>query len=149
MDKRKKTIIFTVIMLLTSLSGIECTAQTCRIAAGYSPEGHLLYKEVYEYDYVDEKPTFPGGDDKLVAFINKHRHYPAEAYRMGVEGSVTCSLVVNSDGSVSDIQVLRGVEASLNAEAVRILTKMPKWKAGRHEGHAVPVRVIRCIPFRR
>jgi len=139
------------IVLLTAFVTLtaDVSAQTYRVAAGYSPEGHRIYKEVYEYDYVDEKPGFPGGDDKLVAFINKHRHYPAEAYSMGVEGSVTCSIVVNADGTISNVSVLRGVEASLNREAVRILSKMPRWTPGKHAGKPVPVRVIRCVPFRR
>lgn len=146
---RKIHAAITVILATIFILSADVSAQTCRVAAGYSPEGHRIYKEVYEYDFVDEKPSFPGGDEKLVNFINKHRHYPAEAYSLGIEGSVTCAIVVNADGSVSNISVLRGVEPSLNKEAVRILSKMPRWTPGKHEGKAVPVRVIRCVPFRK
>lgn len=127
----------------------EASAQTCRIAAGFNADGSRSYKEVYEYDFVDVKPTFPGGDTKLVCYINETRRYPASAYQRGVEGRVTCSFVINADGSVSHITVLKGVEPSLNQEAVRIFSKMPDWEAGRINGNAVPVRVIWSVPFRK
>jgi len=105
--------------------------------------------EVYEYDYVKVKPVFPGGNAKLVAFINENRRYPAEAYKKGIQGRVTCSFVVNADGSVSHISILRGVEHSLNQEALRIMSKMPEWTPGRHDGQTVPVRVVWSVPFRK
>ena len=85
-------------------------AQTCKVNCGVNHEGCLKYKEVYEYDYVTEKPSFPGGETKFVRYINKTREYPKEAYEKGIEGRVICSFVVNSDGSISTIQILRGVE---------------------------------------
>lgn len=109
----------------------------------------MEYREVYEYDYVWEKPSFPGGDDKLMRFINKNRKYPKAAYKAGIQGRVVCSFIVNCDGAVSDIQVFKGVENSLNDEAVRIFSLMPKWSPGRINGIPVPVRVIRAVPFRR
>lgn len=109
----------------------------------------MSYKEVYEFDFVEEKPEFPGGGTELVNFINDNRRYPAEAYSLGIEGRVTCSFVVNCDGSVSNISIIRGVEKSLNKEAIRIIGKMPKWSPGKIEGEAVPVRVICAIPFRK
>lgn len=125
-------------------------AQTCRIRVSVDAGGrHVEYREVYEYDYVWEKPSFPGGDDKLLSFINKNRHYPEAAYKAGIQGRVVCSFIVNSNGSVSDIQVFKGIESSLNEEALRIFSLMPKWNPGRINGVAVPVRVIRAVPFRR
>lgn len=123
-------------------------AQTCRINSG-CVNGIQSYIEVYEYDYVDRKPEFPGGDSQLVNFINKNRRYPTEAYRNGIQGRVMCSFVVNADGSVSNITVLKGVEQTLNREAIRIFSKMPSWKPGTINGKAVPVRVIWPVPFRR
>ena len=124
-------------------------AQTCRVNCGRSENGHLMYKEVFEYDFVTEKLSYPGGDSKLIGFINSTRSYPAEAYRWGVQGRVTCAFIVNTDGSVSDVQVLKGVEPSLNREAVRILALMPHWQPGKINGRPVPVRVIRSVPFRK
>ncbi len=127
----------------------SASAQTCRVTAGVSSDGSRSYKEVYEYDYAEEKPTFPGGDTQLVSFINKTRRYPASAYQRGVEGRVTCSFVVNADGSISNITVLKGVEPSLNQEAIRIFSKMPDWEPGRINGQPVPVRVVWPVPFRK
>lgn len=124
-------------------------AQRCRVKAGNGETGTRTYLEVFEYDYVAEKPTFPGGDANLVTFINKTRQYPAEAYKKGIQGRVTCSFVVNIDGSISHISILKGVEQSLNQEAIRIMGEMPEWIPGRHDGHPVPVRVVWSVPFRR
>ena len=130
-------------------AALQADAQTCRVTAGMTADGRRSYMEVYEYDYVEDKPQFPGGDSRLVAFINETRRYPAKAYREGVEGRVTCSFVVNTDGSISHISVLKGVEYSLNQEAMRIFSKMPDWSPGKIDGHPVPVRVIGAIPFRK
>ena len=124
-------------------------AQTCRVAVGVSADGTTSYMEVYEYDYVEEKPQFPGGDCRLVSYINENRRYPAGAYQAGIEGRVLCSFVVNADGNVSNVTVLRGVEKSLNREAVRILSRMPHWIPGKLQGQTVPVRVVWAVPFRR
>lgn len=131
--------------LLTPQAG----AQTCRINSGTSNNGTPSYREVYEYDYVTDKPTFPGGDRQLVNFINEIRQYPADAYKRGVQGRVLCSFVVNIDGSISDVMVLKGVERTLDREAVRIITKMPEWIPGKIDGKNVPVRVIWPVAFRK
>ena len=142
-----------ILMALGSVLGFcspDASAQTCRVKVGRNPQtGSESYIEVYEYDYVKEKPVFPGGNAKLVEFINNTREYPAEAYKKGIQGRVTCSFVVNTDGSVSHISIIRGVEQSLNREAVRVMSKMPEWIPGKHEGQTVPVRVIWSVPFRK
>lgn len=105
--------------------------------------------DVYEYESVDVQPRFPGGDTEMVRFINGERRYPSQAYKTGVEGRVLCSFVVNPDGSISHISVIKGVEESLNREAVRILSKMPAWEAGLINETPVPVYCILPIAFRR
>lgn len=127
----------------------EAAAQTCRINCGRADNGHTVYKEVYEYDFVCEKPVFPGGNSCLVRFINDHRRYPEAAYKRGIQGRVMCSFVVNADGTVSNVQVLKGVESSLNKEALRIFSSMPVWTPGKIDGCPVPVRVIWPVPFRK
>ena len=106
------------------------------------------YIEVYEYDFVDERPQFPGGERGLVNFINKTREYPYDAYVAGVEGRVLCRFIINVDGSVSDISVIRGCDQLLNREAVRVISEMPKWKAGKMGDRAVPVMYVLPIVFR-
>lgn len=124
-------------------------SQTCKVRSNSSVNGCTVYTEVYEYDYVDQKPEFPGGRNSMINFINSTRQYPSEAYENGIEGRVTCSFVVNPDGKVSHIQVLKGVESSLNQEAIRIVSAMPDWSPGKIAESPVPTRVVCCIPFRK
>ena len=136
-----------IILLILGFS--TARAQTCRVSAGSSADGCRTYKEVFEYDYVEVKPSFPGGNEALLEYINKNRRYPADAYEHGIEGRVTCSFVVNSNGNISHIKVIRGCHKSLNEEAMRLLSEMPSWHPGRHLSHCVPVRVVHSIPFRK
>lgn len=142
-------LVFLSLGLGTMIVAGEAYAQTCRVNIGSSQTGSVSYMEVYEYDYVTEKPVFPGGDSQLMKFINETREYPRSAYERGIQGRVTCSFVVNADGTVSHISVIRGVEPSLNREAIRILSKMPGWTPGRLDGQAVPTRVVWSVPFRK
>lgn len=145
---REKTISpIMLLMLLLATFGVK--AQTCRVSCGVNSDGQRAYMEVYEYDFVSDKPEFPGGDGRLMEFINSNRNYPQAAYESGVQGRVTCSFVVNSDGAISHVKVVKSVEESLNKEAIRIFSMMPPWTPGRIEGRAVPVRVIRSIRFRK
>lgn len=104
--------------------------------------------DVYEYESVDVHPRFPGGDMALVRFINNERRYPSRAYHEGIEGRVLCSFIVNEDGTLSHISIIKGVEESLNREAMRILSKMPPWDVGRLNDEPVPVYCILPISFR-
>ncbi len=105
--------------------------------------------DVYDMESVDRQPQFPGGDTAMLRFINNERRYPAEAYHDGIQGRVLCSFVVSEDGSLTHISVIRGVEESLDREAVRIISEMPKWMAGEIDDTPVPVYCILPIPFRR
>ncbi|MCM1075891.1 MAG: energy transducer TonB [Bacteroides sp.] len=105
--------------------------------------------DVYEYGSVDVQPRFPGGDAEMYHFINNERRYPQKAYRDGVEGRVLCSFIVNEDGTISHVSVIRGVEQSLDREAVRILSKMPAWDAGLINEVPVPVYCILPVAFRK
>lgn len=144
-----KLLLHVLLFVVTITAAESGRAQTCRVNIGTNGSGCTNFIEVYEYDYVTEKPTFPGGDSNLMTFINATRNYPLDAYRKGIQGHVTCSFVVNTDGSISHISVLRGVNPSLNKEAIRILSQMPEWNPGKMDGKIVPVRVVRSVPFRK
>ena len=114
-----------------------------------NPMSKQSYTEVYEVDYVDIQPQFPGGERGLINFINKTREYPYHAYQRRIEGRVLCSFIVGTDGRVTDVRVVRGArDESLNREAVRVIGKMPRWSVGKVGNHAVPVRVVIPINFR-
>ncbi len=104
--------------------------------------------EAYDCDVVDVPPTFPGGYGALMQYINSTREYPQKAYSKGVHGRVLCSFIVQPDGSITHVNVLKSVEPSLDREAVRILDKMPKWNAGVLNGVSVPVICIFPVNFR-
>lgn len=147
MKFRLFALLFVSLVIITHPSGIF--SQTYMIKTATYNNGSSVYTEVFEFDFVDEKPEFPGGGNSMLNFINENRHYPAEAYEAGIQGRVTCSFIVNTDGKISHIQVLRGVERSLNDEAVRIFSIMPDWVPGKLEDQPVPVRVVFSIPFRK
>lgn len=146
-----KTHLIALLFALTaSLASTPCaTGQTTRVNCGVKSDGYAAYRTVYEFDYVEEKPRFVQKEMTLMNFINQERRYPAEAYSRGVQGRVTCSFIVNADGSISHLKILKGVEPSLNREALRILSSMPEWTPGRIAGQKVPVRVICAVPFRK
>lgn len=104
--------------------------------------------EAYLCEAVDEQPSFPGGEIALLRYINSERRYPAEAYRRQVQGRVLCGFIIGADGAISRIDVIRGVDESLNREAVRVIQNMPKWHAGKIGTQKVPVYYILPIPFR-
>ena len=97
------------------------------------------------FTVVEEMPDFPdGGLQGLLNFLAKNIKYPVIAQENGIQGRVVCAFVVNKDGSIVDIEVLRGVDPSLDKEAVRVLGTMPKWKPGKQRGK--PVRVKYTVP---
>ena len=95
---------------------------------------------------VEQQPEFPGGEGALLKWIADHLVYPAIAQDNGIEGRVTCSFVVNTDGSVVDVAVVRPIDPSLDKEAVRVLKLLPKFKPG--EQRKKPVRVRLSVPVR-
>lgn len=137
-----------LLVLLALMSVLPMAAQVRHVTT-VNPMSKQSYMEVYEFDYVDIQPQFPGGERGLINFINKTREYPYHAYKKRIEGRVLCSFIVGTDGRVSDVRVIRGArDESLNREAIRVIGKMPKWSVGKVGDHAVPVRVVLPIAFR-
>lgn len=88
---------------------------------------------------VEQEPQFPGGLDELMRFIKRNLVYPQQATDMGIEGRVVLRFVVNKNGEVSDIELLRKLDPVCDKEALRVVKMMPKWIPGRQNGRAVPV----------
>ncbi|MBQ3738239.1 MAG: M56 family metallopeptidase, partial [Bacteroidales bacterium] len=97
------------------------------------------------YQIVEEMPQFPGGEKALMEYIAKNLTYPQEARDKGVEGRVFIGMVIEKDGSVSNVKVLRGISQECDAEAVRVISSLPKWKPGKMKGE--PVQVSYQIPI--
>lgn len=136
------------IVLLLCVMPFMAKGQMFRTIASTSGAS-VRYVTIYEYNAVDIQPSFPGGNIELTRFINTERRYPQHAYEQGVEGRVVCGFVVNTDGTVSDVTVMKSVEESLDREAVRVICNMPRWTVGVLDGTPVPVFCVLTVPFRR
>ena len=116
-----------------------------------APSGPPAVEEVVDeniYEVVEENPQFPGGDEACMKWLNEHSKYPSIAVEQGIQGRVSASFVVNRDGSIVDIQILRSPDPSLSKEAERVLKEMPKWKPGKQRGKPVRVKFALPVMFR-
>ena len=97
---------------------------------------------------VEEQPEFPGGMAKLMKYFSDNVRYPVVAAENGIQGRVICQFTVWRDGSIRDIVVVRGVDKSLDKEAVRLIENMPKWKPGKQRGKEVSCKFTVPVSFR-
>ena len=105
-----------------------------------APEEETIEEEAIPFQLVEEKPSFNGGDaNEFSKWVNSRLVYPEIAKENGVQGRVTLQFTVNADGTVSNVKVLRGVDSSLDKEAVRVVSSSPKWKPGKQRDRAVKV----------
>jgi periplasmic protein TonB len=107
-----------------------------------------VVEEVYEkpFTVVEQMPEFPGGDQNREKFMNENTKYPQMARESGISGTVYVTFVVNKNGQISDVKVLRGIGGGCDEEAVRVVRAMPAWIPGKQNGKAVPVQFN--LPFK-
>ena len=98
------------------------------------------------FTIVQDMPSFPGGDGAMLSFLGKNIKYPTLAKESGIQGTVYVTFVVEKDGSVSDVKVLRGIGGGCDEEAIRVVKSMPKWTPGKQRGK--PVKVQYNLPCR-
>ncbi len=96
---------------------------------------------------VDKQPEFPGGMEAMFKYIGSNTRYPSDALKAGLEGKVYLEFVIGADGKVGNVKVKRGVHASLDKEAVRVVSSMPDWTPGEKDGKKVAVRYILPMSF--
>jgi protein TonB len=127
---------------------IDVEARADQAVQSYVP---VLTEEVQEpmaeeiFTFVEEYPEFPGGDKALKEYIVNNIRYPEVARQSGISGIVYVQFVVEKDGSISDVKVLRGIGGGCDEEAMRVVKSMPKWKPGKQRGQ--PVRVYFTLPI--
>jgi periplasmic protein TonB len=109
------------------------------------PVSEANKEEAKVFYYVEEMPSYPGGTDELLSLISKNIKYPEIARRAGVEGKVLLGFVVEQDGSLTGINVIKGIGAGCDEEAVRVLKLVGNWLPGKQNGKAVRVSMV--IPF--
>jgi periplasmic protein TonB len=100
------------------------------------------------FTIVEDQPTPQGGMQAFYKYVGKNLKYPSQARRMGIEGRVFVQFIVDKDGSLNDVQVIKGIGAGCDDEAVRILKAAPKWKPGKQRGRPVRVRMVLPIQFK-
>ncbi|MDE5550339.1 MAG: energy transducer TonB [Bacteroidaceae bacterium] len=100
------------------------------------------------FEVVEQNPMFPGGEAALLKYLQKNLKYPAQAQDNGIQGRVMVQFVVNKDGSVVEPKIIRSVDPSLDKEAMRVVSAMPKWTPGKQRGKTVRVRYTLPVTFR-
>lgn len=94
---------------------------------------------IFNVAQVEQKPTFPGGDEALYKYLAKNLIYPPIAKQNGIQGMVVCNIIIEKDGSLSNIKILKDIGGGCKEEAERIISSMPKWNPANHKG-----KVVRC-----
>ena len=100
-------------------------------------EEEVVEQEIFQI--VEEMPSFPGGEAKLMEYVAKNIKYPQIARETGIQGRVFVGFVVEPDGSISNVKLLRGIGGGCDEEAMRVIKSLPKWKPGKQRGKAVRV----------
>lgn len=99
------------------------------------------------FTVVEEMPEYPGGKNAMYEFMGENIKYPEKAKKEGISGTVFITFVVEKDGRVNDVKLLRGVDASLDKEAMRVIKMMPNWKPGKQRGKVVRVQYNLPVKF--
>ena len=109
------------------------------------PEVVDIYNEPVDFRVVEDLPQFPGGASEFMKWLTRNLKYPASAQNKKIKGRVVAQFIVNTDGSVSDLELTEHLEAACDREVLRVLRMMPKWQAG--VMNAKPCRTKVCIPI--
>ena len=115
--------------------------------AAPEPPKHVV-EETKIFTVVEQMPMYPGGDAALMGYLRDNIHYPTVAAENGVQGRVVVGFVVERDGSITDVNILRSVDPSLDREAMRVVKSMPRWTPGKQNGSAVRVKYQVPVTFR-
>lgn len=110
------------------------------------PDPQPVVEEPFR-EFAELMPQYEGGLEAMMKFIQKKIRYPRAPRSLGIDGTVFVRFVVNGDGSVSNVEVIRGVHPDYDREAVRVISMLPAWKGGRHNGRPVSVRMVLPIKF--
>ena len=127
-----------LIMALMALFGLTTVSAQKTVVAK---------KNQQVFDVVEKMPEYPGGQAALFEYLSTNVKYPADAEKQKIEGRVLVTFIVNTDGSITDIEVVRKAFPSLDAEAVRVISGMPKWIPGEQKGQKVRVKYTVPLSF--
>jgi protein TonB len=128
---------------------IDAEANELTVIEAYTPPAVTEEEEVAEaeiFTVVEESPSYPGGEVARIQFLQQNIVYPQMARESGIQGTVYVTFVVERDGRVTDVRVLRGIGGGCDEEAIRVIKAMPKWNPGKQRGK--PVRVQFNMPIK-
>ena len=127
-------------------SNISCTSTENKKDSAEATESRAVEGEVFQV--VEEMPEFPGGMAECMKWLGQNIKYPAEAIEKGIQGRVIVQMIVERDGTITNANVVRGVDPLLDKEALRVVNLSPKWKPGMQRGQAVRVKYTLPVMFR-
>jgi TonB family protein len=141
-----------VLFLFTAGTANYSSAQESQVKAKPTTETNAIVQENPGsekpiFQVVEEMPEFPGGQDEMVKYLVANIKYPDEAKTKGITGTVFVTYVVETDGSISTVKILRGIGGGCDEEAIRVVSGMPKWKPGKQRGENVRVQFNLPIKF--
>ena len=131
-----------------TVEGNDETAEVKHVEEKIAEPEPVKEEETKVFDVVEQMPSFPGGPSALMQYLNSNIKYPVVAEENGVQGRVVCTFVVEKDGSITDVRVVKSVDPSLDKEAQRVVKSMPKWIPGKQNGSAVRVKYTVPVTFR-
>ena len=148
--KREKLVMKTIILLMMTVGDIACAQNVPLIIDPDKVDQYLAERKdtINVYDCVEQMPSFPGGSQKLKEFIEENLRYPKELEETCVQGRVIVRFVVERNGKLSNVKVVKSVHPVLDKEAFRIVKLMPRWIPGRQNGITVRVKFYIPIIFR-
>jgi protein TonB len=125
----------------------DIKADSAGSSHGQSQEGTGASEATGIYTTLDAFPSFPGGNNAFLSFLRANIRYPAASVKSGIQGEVIILFIVETDGSISNVSVNKGIGIECDAEAVRVIKNMPRWAPGRRNGKSVKVLVKQKIIF--
>jgi protein TonB len=141
------------LLVILSLASQSCSAQTTasksdtgsniatfRVSKSPDSTGKI-------FNYAEQMPQFPGGEDAMMDFLRNNIKYPVMAKNANIEGNVILTFVVQTDGTISDIKILRDIAGGCGDEAVRVIKLMPKWAPGNNNGVPVNTQFVLPVDF--
>ena len=146
-EEEQPVLVKEVIESKQAISNVTFDKGTDDVAAPVATVNNQITEEPDQpFVIVEQMPQFPGGEKEMMKFIKNNLRYPTIATEMGVQGTVIVNFVVDRDGKITRIKVVRGIGAGCDEEAVRVLSKMPTWSPGKQGGRAVLVSYT--VPFK-
>ena len=148
--KREKFVMMIVVLLMMTVGNIACAQNVPLIIDPDKVDQYLAERKdtINVYDCVEQMPSFPGGSQKLKEFIEENLRYPKELEESCVQGRVIVRFIVERNGKLSNVKVVKSVDPVLDKEALRIVKLMPRWIPGRQNGITVRVKCYIPIIFR-